>query len=248
MYRRFGTAPVFFQHNVAPFKDSHAQLCGSDIHPLLFDVAIRRSSSCIAAITLSTQGRKMCCRPQTKGNDSPKVSEAEKNCKSTTYQQKNKVTSLDVAKHSQGSSVSSINSDSSFGTLMTTTLEWEGIPAYVIGIARGISAVIGIAATVVYPMLQHHISAIRTGLWSIWSQNLVPESDRLIVGGVQSSLQSFMDLLAYVMAIIISDPQAYVLEFANLKLIYPGCCQLKDREPTREVVHCLESAKRNNNM
>jgi hypothetical protein len=44
------------------------------------------------------------------------------------------------------------------------------IPAYVIGIARGISAVIGIAATVVYPMLQHHISAIRTGLWSIWSQ------------------------------------------------------------------------------
>jgi hypothetical protein len=42
--------------------------------------------------------------------------------------------------------------------------------------------------------------------------------------------------------------QAYVLEFANLKLMYPGCCQLKDREPTREVVHCLESAKRNNNV
>lgn len=58
----------------------------------------------------------------------------------------------------------------SFGTLMTATLEWEGIPAYVIGIARGISAVIGIAATVLYPVLQHHISAIRTGLWSIWSQ------------------------------------------------------------------------------
>ncbi|KAK2450569.1 iron regulated [Trifolium repens] len=81
------------------------------------------------------------------------------------------------------------------------------IPAYVIGIVRGISVVIGIAATVVYPMLQHHISTIRTGLWSIWSKNLVPESDCLIVGGVHSSLQSFMDLLAFVMGIIISDPR-----------------------------------------
>ncbi|XP_027337261.1 solute carrier family 40 member 2-like [Abrus precatorius] len=143
----------------------------------------------------------------------------------------------------------------SFGTLMTATLEWEGIPAYVIGIARGISAVIGIAATVVYPVLQSHISTIRTGLWSIWSQwtcllpclaaiwiqngflssyilmgsvaisrlglwmfdlsvlqqmqDLVPESDRLIVGGVQNSLQSLMDLLAYVMGIIISDPRDF---------------------------------------
>ncbi|KAJ1416306.1 MFS transporter superfamily [Sesbania bispinosa] len=97
----------------------------------------------------------------------------------------------------------------SFGTLMTAALEWEGIPAYIIGIARGISAVIGIAATVVYPVLQANISTIRTGLWSIWSQNLVPESDRLIVGGVQSSLQSLMDLLAYVMGIIISDPRDF---------------------------------------
>ncbi|CAJ2656118.1 unnamed protein product [Trifolium pratense] len=149
----------------------------------------------------------------------------------------------------------------SFGTLMTATLEWEGIPAYVIGIARGISAVIGIAATVLYPVLQFHISAIRTGLWSIWSQwtcllpclaaiwiyngilssyilmgsvaisrlglwmfdlsvlqqmqNLVPESDRLIVGGVQNSLQASMDLLAYVMGIIISDPR----EFWKLSLL-----------------------------
>ncbi|CAL0329579.1 unnamed protein product [Lupinus luteus] len=143
----------------------------------------------------------------------------------------------------------------SFGTLMTATLEWEGIPAYIIGIARGVSAVVGIAATVLYPVLQSHISTIRTGLWSIWSQwtcllpcvaaiwvrngflssyilmgsvaisrlglwmfdlsvlqqmqDLVPESDRLIVGGVQSSLQSFMDLLAYVMGIIISDPRDF---------------------------------------
>nr|XP_007134620.1 hypothetical protein PHAVU_010G062200g [Phaseolus vulgaris]ESW06614.1 hypothetical protein PHAVU_010G062200g [Phaseolus vulgaris] len=141
----------------------------------------------------------------------------------------------------------------SFGTLMTANLEWEGIPAYVIGIARGISAAIGIAATVAYPVLQSQISTIRTGLWSVWSQwtcllpciaaiwiqsgclssyilmgsvaisrlglwmfdlsllqqmqDLVPESDRLIVGGVQNSLQSLMDLLAYVMGIVISDPR-----------------------------------------
>ena len=53
---------------------------------------------------------------------------------------------------------------------MTATLEWEGIPEYIIGISRGISVVIGIAATVVYPVLQSRISTIRTGLWSIWSQ------------------------------------------------------------------------------
>jgi len=53
---------------------------------------------------------------------------------------------------------------------MTATLEWKGIPTYVIGLGRGISAVIGIAATVAYPVLQSRISTIRTGLWSIWSQ------------------------------------------------------------------------------
>lgn len=55
---------------------------------------------------------------------------------------------------------------------MTATLEWEGLPAYVIGIARGISATIGIAATFLYPILQSQISTLRTGLWSIWSQVL----------------------------------------------------------------------------
>jgi iron-regulated transporter 1 len=53
---------------------------------------------------------------------------------------------------------------------MIADLEWQGIPAYVISIARGISAVIGISATFVYPVLQSRISTIRTGLWSIWSQ------------------------------------------------------------------------------
>lgn len=40
----------------------------------------------------------MHCAPQPKGNDSPKVSEAGKNSKSTTYPQQDKVTSLEVAK------------------------------------------------------------------------------------------------------------------------------------------------------
>ncbi|KAK9290937.1 hypothetical protein L1049_009117 [Liquidambar formosana] len=143
----------------------------------------------------------------------------------------------------------------SFGTLMTATLEWEGIPAYVIGLARGVSASIGIAATLLYPIIQSRILTLRTGLWSVWSQlifllpciasiwvknNLtsaymlmggvatsrlglwmfdlaviqqmqdhVPESDRCIVGGVQNSLQSSMDLMGYVMGIIISNPREF---------------------------------------
>ncbi|XWS43906.1 hypothetical protein CRYUN_Cryun16bG0144900 [Craigia yunnanensis] len=143
----------------------------------------------------------------------------------------------------------------SFGTLMTAALEWEGIPAFVIGIARGISASIGIAATVVYPMLQSRILTLRTGLWSIWvqwiwllvcvasiwvknshlsaymlmggvaasrlglwmfdlsviqqMQDVVPEPDRCVVGGVQNSLQSTLDMMAYVMGIIISNPKDF---------------------------------------
>lgn len=143
----------------------------------------------------------------------------------------------------------------SFGSLMTATLEWEGIPAYVIGIARGISAVVGIAATFTYPFLESKISTLRTGLWSIWSQwsflllcvgsiwvkngvssaymlmggvatsrlglwmfdlaviqqmqDQVPNSDRCIVGGVQNSIQSAMDLLGYVMGVIVPNPEHF---------------------------------------
>lgn len=156
----------------------------------------------------------------------------------------------------------------SFGTLMTAVLEWKGIPAYVIGIGRGISATIGIAATLLYPILQYHISTLRTGLWSIWSQwsflivcvaslwvqkrnvsaytlmggvaasrlglwmfdlsviqqmqDHVPESDRCIVGGVQNSLQSYLDLMGYVTGIIVSDPQDFgklvILSFSVVTL------------------------------
>ncbi|GFY83849.1 iron regulated 1 [Actinidia rufa] len=143
----------------------------------------------------------------------------------------------------------------SFGTLMTAALEWEGIPAYVIGIARGVGAIIGIAATFLFPILQSRLSTLRTGIWSIWfewtcllvcvtsiwmqnhlisasmlmggvavsrlglwmfdlsviqqMQDQVPESDRMVVGGVQNSLQSVLDLMTYVMGIIISNPKNF---------------------------------------
>ncbi|XP_072960563.1 solute carrier family 40 member 1-like isoform X3 [Typha angustifolia] len=58
----------------------------------------------------------------------------------------------------------------SFGTLMTATLDWKGIPAYIISLVRGISAIVGIAATVLYPIVHSWISTVRTGLWSIWVQ------------------------------------------------------------------------------
>ncbi|KAF7050915.1 hypothetical protein CFC21_059209 [Triticum aestivum] len=57
-----------------------------------------------------------------------------------------------------------------FGTLMTATLDWEGIPAYVISLARGFSAMVGIAATVLYPAAHARLSTLRTGLWAIWTQ------------------------------------------------------------------------------
>ncbi|KAG6437038.1 hypothetical protein SASPL_101945 [Salvia splendens] len=155
-----------------------------------------------------------------------------------------------------------------FGPLMTATLEWQGIPAYVIGIARGISAMVGIGATFGYPMLESRISTLRTGLWSIWSQwgclllcvasvlmrskissayvlmagvassrlglwmfdlsviqqmqarktrhcgaDGVAESDRCVVGGVQNSIQSMMDLMTYIMAILISNPKVMIVFF-----------------------------------
>lgn len=53
---------------------------------------------------------------------------------------------------------------------MTATLEWKGIPTYIIGIGRGISAGVGLTATVVYPLLLFRLSPLRTGLWSFWSQ------------------------------------------------------------------------------
>lgn len=58
----------------------------------------------------------------------------------------------------------------SFGTLMMATLEWKGVPTFIIGLGRGISAGFGLAATVMYPLMQSRLSPLRTGLWSFWSQ------------------------------------------------------------------------------
>ncbi|KAH9616963.1 hypothetical protein KSS87_001426 [Heliosperma pusillum] len=156
----------------------------------------------------------------------------------------------------------------SFGSLMTATLEWKGIPAYVISIGRGISATIGITATFTYPILESRISPLRTGIWAIWSQwsllvicvgsiyvkngvassyllmagvaasrlglwmfdlaviqqmqDQVPASDRCIVGGVQNSIQSTMDLLAYLMGVVVSNPE----EFWKLIMISFGIVTL----------------------
>ncbi|KAL1196613.1 Solute carrier family 40 member 2 [Cardamine amara subsp. amara] len=156
----------------------------------------------------------------------------------------------------------------SFGTLMTATLEWKGVPTYIIGIGRGISAGVGLAATVVYPLMQSRLSPLRTGLWSFWSQwtcllvcvgsiwvekektasymlmagvaasrlglwmfdlsviqqmqDLVPESDRCVVGGVQNSLQAALDLMANLLGIIVSNPEDFwmltLISFATVSL------------------------------
>uniref|UniRef100_A0A0E0E2V1 Solute carrier family 40 member n=1 Tax=Oryza meridionalis TaxID=40149 RepID=A0A0E0E2V1_9ORYZ len=58
----------------------------------------------------------------------------------------------------------------SFGTLMTATLDWKGVPAYVISLARGVSAAVGIAATWAYPAAHARLATLRTGLWSVWAQ------------------------------------------------------------------------------
>ncbi|KAM0028154.1 putative ferroportin-1, MFS transporter superfamily [Helianthus debilis subsp. tardiflorus] len=156
----------------------------------------------------------------------------------------------------------------SFGTLMTATLEWDGILEYIIGTGRGISAIIGISATFLYPLMETRISTLRTGLWSIWSQwtcllvcvgsiwvqnsttsayllmvgvvasrlglwmfdlsviqqmqDQVSECDRAVVGGVQNSIQSFWDLMTYIMGLIISNPQ----DFWKLILISFGLATL----------------------
>ncbi|KAM0849635.1 hypothetical protein ACQ4PT_053603 [Festuca glaucescens] len=58
----------------------------------------------------------------------------------------------------------------SFGTLMTAALDWKGIPAYMISLAWGFSAIVGIAATLLYPVVHSWVSTLQTGLLSIWMQ------------------------------------------------------------------------------
>lgn len=60
----------------------------------------------------------------------------------------------------------------SFGTLMTASLKWRGVPAYVLGLSRGIAALIGICATLTYPFLHARLRTLKAGLWAVslqWS-------------------------------------------------------------------------------
>ncbi|KAI4302669.1 hypothetical protein MLD38_038389 [Melastoma candidum] len=63
-------------------------------------------------------------------------------------------------------------------------------------------------------MLMGGVAASRLGLWMFdlaviqLMQDEVPESDRMIVG-VQNALQSFLDVMGYVMGIIVSNPEDF---------------------------------------
>jgi iron-regulated transporter 1 len=53
---------------------------------------------------------------------------------------------------------------------MTAVLDWRGVPPYVLGLARAVAALVGILATVVYPSVHARLQTVRTGVWSIWLQ------------------------------------------------------------------------------
>lgn len=58
----------------------------------------------------------------------------------------------------------------SFGTLMTAYLKWSGIKEAELSIYRGVGALSGIAATLVFPTLQKKWGLIPTGAAAIWAQ------------------------------------------------------------------------------
>ena len=43
-------------------------------------------------------------------------------------------------------------------------------------------------------------------IFGLKNQDQVSETDRCVVGGVQNSLQSALDLMAYLLGIIVSNP------------------------------------------
>lgn len=53
---------------------------------------------------------------------------------------------------------------------MTAVLQLKGVPPYVLGLARGVAALVGIAGTVAYPPVHAQLDTVRTGLWAIWIQ------------------------------------------------------------------------------
>jgi iron-regulated transporter 1 len=60
----------------------------------------------------------------------------------------------------------------SFGTLMTAYLKWSGIKEAELSIYRGIGALSGIAATLVFPTLQKKWGLLPTGAAAVWAQLL----------------------------------------------------------------------------
>lgn len=53
---------------------------------------------------------------------------------------------------------------------MSAFLSWRGIPPYVLGLARGVAAMMGILATFIFPIVHARLQTVRTGNWSIWIQ------------------------------------------------------------------------------
>ncbi|XP_024520150.1 solute carrier family 40 member 1 [Selaginella moellendorffii] len=58
----------------------------------------------------------------------------------------------------------------SFGFVMTAALAWKGVPAHIIGVARGLGAFLGVAATYLYPVIQSKEGTGKAGLWAISTQ------------------------------------------------------------------------------
>ncbi|VVB13082.1 unnamed protein product [Arabis nemorensis] len=77
-------------------------------------------------------------------------------------------------------------------------------------------------------MLMAGVATSRLGLWMFdlaviqQMQDLVPESDRCVVGGVQNSLQAALDLMANLLGIIVSNPEDFwiltLISFATVSL------------------------------
>jgi len=79
----------------------------------------------------------------------------------------------------------------SFGTLMTAYLKWSGIQEAELSIYRGIGALSGILATLVFPTLQKKWGLLPTGAAAIWAQLLclVLASTPVIILGTKSPLE-----------------------------------------------------------
>lgn len=58
----------------------------------------------------------------------------------------------------------------SFDAMMTAELKWKGVPPSLLGLARGMAALTGLAGTILFPRFQQKIGNLRSGLWAVWMQ------------------------------------------------------------------------------